>query len=269
MPLSSDPLDRLPPERLLLWPLTPRQRLTLRVVSLGLSPILWLTVFLLLKTATLTVALPFLAFVIAAQLMLRLPGLTAVVRIPLLPGSFGGLVSHNLRQMLTVLDTWVAILLSAIATAYRFLSPHPDPAALPILAILIALAMSTWAQSLFGLDSASAMSRYRLLPLPAWQILLAKDAAFLGILLLLVAALHPLPAITFGLVSLTVGHYSSVTLHLPQRRWRFTAGRLLPVGALQFLASVILSFAEMREGPVVLAIVLPVYFITLFWCRTV
>ena len=35
---------------------------------------------------------------------------------------------------------------------YRFLAPHPDAGAYPILETLVALAQSTYAQSLFSLD---------------------------------------------------------------------------------------------------------------------
>ena len=262
-PLSSDPLDRIPSELLGLWPLMPADRVLLRLVSLLLSPILWLAILLLLKTGSLSVAVPFVAFVLAGQLIPRSARFTAIVRIPLLPGRFAGLVSHNARQMLSVLDTWAGILLTIVSGAYRLLSPHPDAAALPILAILIALALSTYPQSLFGLDTGSAMTRYQLYPLRGWQILLAKDVAFLGILLILVLPLSPLAALTFGLVSLALGHHSSVMLRMPQRRWRFTGGRLLPVGALQVVASVALSFAELRDGPVVLVFVAACYLLTL------
>jgi hypothetical protein len=40
---------------------------------------------------------------------------------------------------------------------------------------------------------------------------------------------------------------------LPQQRWRFTGGRLLPVGALQALSGVALGFLEYQRGWVVLA----------------
>ena len=50
---------------------------------------------------------------------------------------------------------------------------------MPVLSILIALALITYAQSLFGVDFGSGMTLYRLLPLRGWEILLAKDLAFL------------------------------------------------------------------------------------------
>jgi hypothetical protein len=64
---------------------------------------------------------------------------------------------------------------------------------------------------------------------------LAKDEAFLGFLLLLVLPLDPAPGLTFGFIALAVGHHPSILLPIPQRRWRFTGGRLLP-GAIQGIA---------------------------------
>jgi len=89
--------------------------------------------------------------------------------------------------------------------------------------------MSTCAQSLFGLDLGSGMTRYHLL-LP----------------------LDPAPGMTFGLAALALGHHSSVLLNLPQQRWRFTGGRLLPVGALQAVGGMALGFLEHQRGLAVL-----------------
>lgn len=257
LPASSDPMEKIPAERLLTWPLGRSQRFVLRLLSLVLSPVFWILAF--------TRARPFLVVLIVLQLVIRVPRWTRIPKFPLLPGRLGGMITNNLREMLSLLDTWLAILLSLVGITFRVSGVPVDPEALPILGILVALALSTYAQSLFGLDLDSAMTRYRLLALPGWQILLAKDLAFLAILLLLVLPLSPLPALTFGMVSLAIGHHSSVRLGLVQKRWRFTAGRLLPVGALQGLASLVLGFWEMRSGPVVLAGVVCAYFGSLLW----
>ena len=40
-PLSGDPLRKIPPERMAVWPLSLGQRVGLRLASLALSPVLW------------------------------------------------------------------------------------------------------------------------------------------------------------------------------------------------------------------------------------
>jgi hypothetical protein len=251
-PLSSDPLDKIPPERLASWPIRPHQRLVLRLAGIAFSPIFWLALVFAMKTGSAAIAVILIAAVLVRP---RLPQTNLLRHIPLLPGRLGGLITNNLRGILSVLDTWVALLLSVLATWYRLLTPNFDPAALPILAMLIALALSTQTQSLFGLDYGSGTTLYRMLPLKGRQILLAKDVAWLSVLLILIAPLNILPALTFGLAALVIGHHSSVHVHLPQQRLRFAGGRLLPAGALQIFLSVALGFAEMRRG-------LPVFFAT-------
>lgn len=271
-PLSSDPLSRIPPSRLPLWPLGPLQRLVLRVVSLALSPVLWLTVFLMLKTEP-SLAAAFVALAIGAQvaiafghgLALRAPRWNPVRLAPRLPGRTGELVRNNLRAMLCVLDVYLAAMLSAAGSLYRLLTPDPDPAAWPILAMLVALALSTYAQGLFSLDGGPGATRYRLLPLRGWQILAAKDGAYLAILLVLVLPLSPEPGLTFGLTTLAIGHFPSVALRLPQRRWRFTGGRAW-LGAAQMLIGFTLGFAEAHGGVVYLVVAAAVCAASLAWC---
>ena len=183
--------------------------------------------------------------------------------IPQLPGRLGGLVRKNMREILSLIDPYAALLLSAGGGLYRVFGVHPDPDAFAILGLLVALTMSTYAQSLFGLERSSGMTRYHLLPLGGWQILLAKDIAFLGVLFALLLPLDPAPGMTFGLAALTLGHHSSVLLDLPQQRWRFTGGRLLPVGALQAVGGMALGFLEHQRGSVVLAAAAVAYLVSL------
>ena len=255
-PASSDPLAKIPPSRLALWPLTGNQQRVLRFASIALSPVFWITVAILLRTARLSVSLSFVAIAAAVQLAsisgARLaPAWNPLRHIPQFPGPLGGLIRNNLREFLTLLDPYLAILLCVAGSAYRFLYRHPDPSAPPIISILIALALSTYAQSLFGLDLGSGMTRYRLLPLRGWQVLLAKDAAFLIVLILLILPFSIGTGLTFGLVALIFGHYSSVYLKIPQKQWRFAGGRLLPVGALQALGGVAAAFGELAYGWIV------------------
>jgi len=253
-PLSSDPLGKIPPDRLASWPLGAGQRFALRLASLALSPVLWLAVFLMLKTSA-SLALFFLGAAIAIQASIvlgsrvaaRAPRWNPWRHIPQIPGRLGGLILKDTREMLSVLDFYIALLLTLGVSAYRFFGPDPDPDAFPILALLVALALSTYAQSLFGLDSASGATRYGLLPLRGWQILLAKDIAFLGVLFVLVLPLAIGPGLTFGLAALAIGHFSSMRLHLPIERWRFTSGRLA-IGVAQVVAGIALGFAEYHRG---------------------
>ncbi|HXM40834.1 MAG TPA: hypothetical protein VN924_06250 [Bryobacteraceae bacterium] len=270
-PLSSDPLGKIPPARLALWPLTGGQRLGLRFASLALSPVTWFGIFILLKTARPLVALAFCGLAAGMQGAAALgrhaarrdPHLDLLRYIPQFPGRLGGVVRKNMREILSLLDPYAALLLSAGGAAYRFFGAHPDPEAFAIIGLLVGLTMSTYAQSLFGLEFDSSMTRYRLLPLAGWEILFAKDIAFLAILSMLLLPLDPGPGMTFGLAALAVGHHSSVLLELPQQRWRFTGGRLLPVGALQAVGGIALGFLEYQRGLAVLVATLIGYLASL------
>jgi hypothetical protein len=254
-PLSADPLGKIPRARLALWPLSGWQRLGLRLASLALSPVTWIGVLILLKTRRPGLALAFCGLALGVQgalaagryLVKRDPHWDLLGAIPQAPGRLGGLVRKNLRETLSVLDPYAAALLSIGGAAYRIFGAHPDPAAFTIIGLLVALAMSTGAQSLLGLDADGGITRYQLLPLRGWEILLAKDLAVLGILLVLLLPLDPGPGMTFGLVALAIGHRSSMLLELPQQRWRFASGNL-PFGAAQTGVGMAFGFVEHQRG---------------------
>ena len=280
-PLSSDPLQKIPRERLASWPLSAAQRLGLRLASLGFSPVLWMIgAILLLKRVRPALGFAFLFTTVAVegvailgrQAAAQAPGWNLLRAVPAFPGRLGGLVRKNLREMLSVLDVYIAALLAAGGAGYRLLARHPDPEAFPVLAIVVALAMSTYAQCLFGLDLASsAMMRYRMLPLAGWEILLAKDLAYLGLLFVLVLPLAPGPGMTFGLAALAIGHFPSVCLPAAQQRWRFTGSRLLP-GVIQALVALALGFGEFQRSWVFLPISAAMFLVSLhvhgrYWDR--
>lgn len=248
-PVSNDPLDKIPSTRLALWPLSPLQRVTLRLASLALSPILWLTVLLLSFRVSFVLAAAFAGVAVAIHSVAALargPAWSVARFVPRIPGRIGALVSANLREMLTLLDPYLALLISLSASAWRLFG-KADAAALPILSLLVAVAISTYAQCLFALESGAGMTRYRLLPLRGWQILIGKDAAFLGLLLLLTLPLDPAAGMAFGLAALAIGRYPSLKVHLPQRRWRFSSGRVL-FGVLQGLVGATLGFHAAGAG---------------------
>lgn len=255
-PLSSDPLALVPANRRSLWPLTKWQQLCLRVISLVASPIVWLAFVALVLTARWRLVLILIVAAAAAQLVkliaMRLPRVNLLRFIPQFPGKLGGIVRNDLREMLSVLDPYVALLLAIGGSVYR------EPSAMPMLSILVGLTLSTYAQCLFGLDvSGSAMTRYRLLPLSGWEILLAKDIAFFIVLTVLVLPLNLITGWTFGLTALAVGHWPSVTMPARIYRWRFTGSRLFP-GVVQGIVSIVIAFAGL--WPVAIAL----YAISLF-----
>jgi len=104
------------------------------------------------------------------------------------------------------------------------------------LTLLIVLALSSYAQCLFGLDGEGGLSRYRLLPVRGWQLLLAKDVAFLSVVIPLTLPLALLPGIGAALVALAVGHAPAVEHPRPQTRWRFSSGGGLGNGVIQLIA---------------------------------
>jgi hypothetical protein len=273
VPLSSDPLQKIPPVRLAMWPLGAGQRLALRLASLGFSPVLWtIAGILLLQRVRPALGLAFLLTAVGVQggallgrqIEAQAPRWNALRYVPRLPGRLGGLMRKNVREMLSVLDVYIAALLSVGGVGYRFLAPHPDVSAFPILALVVALAMSTYAQCLFGLDlTSTAIMRYRMLPLAGWEILLAKDLAFLGVLFLLVLPVAPGPGMTFGLAALGIGHYPSLCLPAAQQRWRFAGSRLFP-GVVQALVALALGFGEFQRGWILLALSAAVYLLSLW-----
>ncbi len=83
------------------------------------------------------------------------------------------------------------------------------------------LALSTWARTIFGLDGSAGLTRYRLMPIRGWQLLVAKDVAYLVIALVVAAPLSIPGAMGTALIALAVGHKTTVRTPRPQLRWRF------------------------------------------------
>jgi hypothetical protein len=116
----------------------------------------------------------------------------------------------------------------------------------------VALTLSTQAQRLFALDSRKGFERYSLMPLRGWQILLAKDLAFLMLLLVLLLPLAPLSGMSAGFVLLAFGHRPSVLDPQRQPRWRFVTGARGWLGPVQVLAMFAAGLATFRISSLVL-----------------
>ena len=236
-PLSTDPLRKIPASRLALWPLEPREHRLLRFVSPWVNPMTWVIAGLALWAARgkITLGLWALAagLVAAGFLLSDLPFARVYSiwrRIPQFPGPLNQLIRKNLRELLSTLDFYCALLLSLAALVFRVLGTPLPPEARLALAVLVVLALSSFAQCLFGLDGRGGLSRYHLLPIHGWQILAAKDAAFLLVAIPLVLPAAPMAGFGAALVALAVGHEPSVHRLRTQTRWRFSTGASVLLG---------------------------------------
>lgn len=241
-PLSTDPLRKIPPSRLALWPLEKREMWLLRALSPWVNPMTWVIAALALWAVrgSVTVGL----WALAAGLFaagfaiseLPLPSGAAMWRrVPHFPGPLDQLIRKNLREMLSTLDFYCALLLSVSSAIYRILGPALPAEAFLAMTVLVVVALSSYAQCLFGLDGAGGRSRYRLLPVRGWWILAAKDAAFLLVVAVLVAPLAPLAGLGAAFVALAMGRRPSVEDPRPQTRWRFSAGASPIYGVIEVM----------------------------------
>jgi hypothetical protein len=271
-PLSADPLRKIPRERLALWPLERRELWILRVMSPWLNPIMWLlaaaTVWAVRRSVTWQL-LGIVAGLFALCFVLSDVGGGAwdalARRVPGFGGVLGELIRKNLRQMLTTLDFWCGLVLSAGTTIYRVADRTAPPEAFLMMSLMIMLALSSYAQCLFGLDEAGGITRYRLLPLRGWQILLAKDAAFLLVSVTLTLALNPLVGLTAALTVLAVGHEQSVKHLKSQVRWRFSTSSSLGNGVVQVVGMFIVGNGVARTSVLLMIPCAAIYGISVWW----
>ena len=84
-----------------------------------------------------------------------------------------------------------------------------------------------------------------------WQILGAKDAAFLLIAIPLVLPLAIVPGISAALVALALGHGPSVGEHREQTRWRFSSGASVMYG---FVQAALMAMAAMNDQRIALPV---------------
>ena len=224
----------------------------MRIASLLLSPVIWIAGFVLLRIGWR------LAYQLT-QVGLGAHGISYAVKkwaprfnlmrlVPAPPGMTGYLMRLHWREMLTTLDPYVGLLLTVATSAYRLGGGQIDSGALPVISMVVVVAISTSAQVLIGLDGAGA-ERYRLMPLHGWRILLAKDAAFLVVLLILGSRRWRCrQASTAGLAALAIGHARAVEPTVAQQRWRFTSGVMWPTGAFQMFAIFAVGNGALKYG---------------------
>ncbi len=198
-----------------LWPLNRRDLGILRAATPWVNPMTWVLAALAiwalrgrvtLSLLALAAALIAFGFVLSA---LPVPDLGRWRYIPNFPGPLNQLIRKNIRGFLSTLDVYCALLLTLISLAARFTSRTLPPEALMVMTVLTVIALSSLAQCLFGLDGKGGPARYRLLPMRGWQILAAKDVAFLVVTVIVTLPLAPLAGFGAGLVALAVGHRNS------------------------------------------------------------
>jgi hypothetical protein len=267
-PLSSDPLEKIPADRRKLWPLDRSQWLLIRVASLFLSPVIWIALFIVLhigwRLAYQLAIVGLAVHGIAYTFKRWAPQFNLMRWVPAPPGVTGQLMRLHWREMLSTLDPYVGLLMTVATSIYRISGGVLEPEALPIISMVVVVALSTSAQVLIGLDGAGAQ-RYRLMPLPGWRILLAKDAAFLIVLLILIAPLEVPASLTAGLAALAIGHYQSAMQPSPQVRWRFTSGVMWPAGALQIFAIFAVGNGVLKYGPLFIVATVAGWVVSLMW----
>jgi hypothetical protein len=270
-PLSTDPLRKIPASRLALWPLEKRDRRMLRAVSPWINPVSWAVVALAVWAGRGKITLGLWALaagLFAAGFLLSdlrvFSSQTLWRLVPNFPGPLNQLIRKNLREMLSTLDFYCALILSLCVLAYRLFGPPLPPEAFLAVTVLVVLALSSYAQCLFGLDGAGGLSRYRLLPLRGWQILAAKDAAFLLVAIPLTLPLSPLAGVGAALAALALGH--DPTIHLPrvQARWRFSTGASLLFGLFQAAMMAMAAAGIFFSSPLVLLVCMGAWLVSLW-----
>jgi len=265
LPSSRDPLTTVPPERLDLWPLTRAERYGLRLVSPLLNPIAWLVLGGMIWRGVTWGVWAFVAgFFLCGFLgsSFRLPGVWAP-RLPL--GALTYLVRKDVRQFLTALDVYCALLIAAPAAYFRIRGELPPSAHLPLTALLV-VTMSTMALTLFGLDGESGLTRYSLLPLALWKALAAKGTAYLLLTFLLALPFSPVSGLAGGLVALAIGQFASVKQVIPQARWRFRASSPFGYSLAQMLFALLAVFAVAQLGIFALVLCAAIYGGSLWLC---
>ena len=98
-----------------------------------------------------------------------------------------------------------------------------------------------------------------------WQLLLAKDAAFLAALVPLLLPLAPAAGLGGAFLALAIGHAPTVSREQEQTRWRFTTGGALGNGVVQMIAIAMTVSAIFSTSLWFLALAAVVWLGSLFW----
>jgi hypothetical protein len=268
-PMSADPLRKIPPVRLALWPLGPGERGLLRLLAMGFNPMPWALAALALRKSLALDLWALISGIFAlAFVASTLPAGSWLIpfrMVPHFPGALDQLIRKNLRQTVCTLDFYCALLIGTAGLASRCAGVLPRQAFLP-LTMLIVLALSTSAANLFGLEKDAGMTRYRLLPIPGWQVLAAKDAAFLIVTFVLTLPLSPIGGLAAGVTGLACGHFASVNRRHADVRWRFSTNASVGGGLLQMAVMGVAAAGAANGTPLLLIPCLVAYMWSAWHC---
>ena len=185
--------------------------------------------------------------------------------VPVFPGRLGGLIQNRVRELLQTLDVWFAALLSLGGFLYRIFDPHPDPTAQVVISGLIVILLSTAAQANSAFDAESAVARGLLLPLTGRDVLLARDLAWLLVLLVLTVPYGWFGVAAGGCLALAVGHRTALGPPIEQTRWQFASGQLAPTGLFQIFGIALAISTTQQFGPAVLPVAAAIWWASLEW----
>jgi hypothetical protein len=268
IPMSADPLRLAPGSRLGLWPLSAGQRRLVRAISPWLNPVTWLVVaFALWRRVSVGLAgvatgVFGIAFLAPWRRGAARSGFLRLA--PPFPGALGPLIRKDLRGLASTLDFYCALVPALAAIGYRAAGLLPGDAFLPGT-WLVLLAISTPSQTLFGLDGRAGRTRYQLLPLAGWQVLVAKDIAFLMAAVALTAALAPAAGLAGALTALALGRKTAIHENRAQLRWRLQAGASFGPAVVQIIGMLGAASFEHVRGFLVLIPCVAVWAASLWW----
>lgn len=271
IPMAREVNRRIPPECYLLWPLKTWQRGIIHAFNIILNPLI--VIAALFGALSRDPVIGWALFVIGAAAPLAVLAGDSILGdvslplgwIPRMPGRMGGLIQNHLRELLQLLDAWFALIVASSGAAWLHFGSNTDKAAPVVFGHLVILLMSTLAQGHVGFDAGAAGQRLRLLPVSGSEVLIAKDAAWLIVVVPLIVWFPLVPCLAAALIALAMGHRNSISPAIEQRRWSFASGRLAPDGLLQMIALIATGAAANSWGWPVLPVVVMVYAASVWW----
>ncbi|MBI1357029.1 MAG: hypothetical protein GC160_22035 [Acidobacteria bacterium] len=270
--LSVDPLSSFPAARRASWPLTPAARRVVRLGALATTPTVWILVGLfvwrgaeaVVREAVAAAAVGGLLVALGSWALRRAPQRNPLALLPAPPGLLGPLWLKDLRQMLRTLDAGCAMAVSLVGCAGRFWVGL-DWDGRMTMAVLVVIALSSYAQRLFGPDAVAGLDRYRIAPIRGWQALGSKAAAFVTVGVALTLPLDPLSGLASSLAAVAVGFHPSTSRFAPLPPWSLAGAVLLPHSLTQGVLLIGAAVVVARQTPLALAPIAAGAVIAAFW----